>query len=118
MPSGNAVFTPVPHIHIEENRTHSEVSNGRLSPKGHSVQRAMTAKERKIQNEKNIERALKITDKEFNALSPSQKKAYEQWLRDLLKAWQEKSMAARLGIRGGKSRRNRSKRGKRTLKKY
>jgi hypothetical protein len=118
MPSGNAVFTPVPHIQIEENGVKPEVLNGRLSPKGHSVQRAMTAQERNIQSKKDIERALKITDKEFNAFSPSEKKAYEQWLRDLLKSWQDRSLAEKLGIRGGKSRRNRSKRGKRTLKKH
>jgi hypothetical protein len=118
MSSGNAVFTPIPNIRVEKSGRDLEVSNGRVSPKGPSVQRAMTSKEINMKSKKNIERALKITDKEFNALSPSEQKAYENWLRDLLKSWQESSMREKIGLRGGKSRKNRSKRGKKTLKKY
>jgi hypothetical protein len=121
MSSGNAVFTPIPEIQIQENGKHQEVSTGRISPKGPSVQRAMTSKEINMKSKKNIERALKITDKEFNALSPSEQKAYENWLRDLLRSWQESSMREKMGLRGGKSRKNRSnksKRGKKTLRKH
>jgi len=121
MSSGNAVFTPIPHIEVKENGVKPEVSTGRISPKGPSVQRAMTPQERNMKSKQNIERALKITDKEFNALSPSEQKAYEQWLRDLLKSWQESSMREKMGLRGGKSRKNRSKRskrGKKTLRKH
>ena len=126
MSSGHVALNPKfflpPIVSIPED-DELEHSNGRVSPTGHRkdfVGKPMTSKQRNNQIKKNINSALKITDKEFNELSPSEKKAYEQWLRDLLKSWQEKSHREimSLKIKGGKSRRNRSKRGKKTLKKH
>ena len=109
MPSGNVAITPVPPVRIDGRSISPPRSNGRMSPKGRSVEKPLTDKERFEQMRKIADVLLKLKDHEINSFSPEEKKEYEDFLRDILKSWQDHRIREILssGKRGGKKRKTR-----------
>ena len=82
-------FTPVPHVRINGRSPSPPKTNGRLSPKGRSVGFPLTAKQRNEEMKEVVRKLLTLKDHEINSFSPEEKKEYEDFLRDVLKSWQD-----------------------------
>jgi len=110
--SGNVAFTPVPPISVVGRSPSPSKTNGRVSPKGKSVERPATSKERFEEMKKIADVLLKLKDHEIDSFTPAEKKEYEDFLRELLKSWQEHRIREIVssGKRGGKKRKNRKTR--------
>jgi len=89
MPSGNVAFTPVPHVRINGRSPSPPKLSGRVSPTGRSVERPATSRERLEEMKKIADILLKLPDNVINNFSPEEKKEYEDFLRELLKSWQD-----------------------------
>jgi tyrosyl-tRNA synthetase len=92
MPSGNVAFTPVPPVVVHGKNSFPSGTKGSISPKGSSVERPATSKERLEEMKKIADILLRLPDKVINNFSPEEKKEYEDFLRDLLKSWQDHRM--------------------------
>ena len=101
-------ITPVPPVVVIGRSPSPSTTNGRLSPKGRSVEKPLTDKERFEQMKKIADILLKLKDHEINSFSPAEKEEYEIFLRDLLKSWQEHRI--REIVSSGKKRKNRKTR--------
>lgn len=102
-------FTPVPHVRINGRSPSPSKTNGRLSPKGSSVQKPATSKERIEEMKKITDVLLKLPDKVINSFSPEEKKEYEEFLREVLKSWQDHRIREIVTPRRGRKMRRRNK---------